>query len=133
MQTSARNRAIVWAIITIAILANIAGYLWDLYNQVWWFDDVLHAYSTFALTLPIALLLSGVVLCSAQTRRVLFVLVVASLGITLGVVWELAEWGYDQMVPENAILGKRDTIIDLIMDAIGAVAAGIVSTSMVRS
>jgi hypothetical protein len=49
------------------------------------------------------------------------------------VIWEVAEWAYDQVVPENAILGKEDTIIDLIMDTIGAVAAGVVSTRMVKA
>jgi uncharacterized membrane protein YjdF len=79
------------------------------------------------------LLLYRVVLCGAQTRPILFILVVASLGIAVGAIWEIAEWAYDQVVPENAILGKKDTIIDLIMDMIGAVAAGVVSTSMVNS
>jgi VanZ family protein len=133
MQTSARNRALVWTVITVAIVANIAGYLWQLYKRFWWFDDVLHAYSTFALTLPLALLLYGVVLCGAETRPILFILVVASLGVAVGVIWEVAEWAYDQVVPENAILGKKDTIIDLIMDTIGAVAAGVVSTRMVKA
>jgi hypothetical protein len=85
------------------------------------------------LTLPVALLLYEVVLTGARTHRFLFVLTVASLGVAVGVLWEIAEWAYDQMVPENAILGKMDTIIDLIMDILGAVAAGIVSVGMVKS
>jgi hypothetical protein len=52
--------------------------------------------------------------------------------VAIGVLWEIVEWAYDQMVPENAILGKLDTIIDLIMDVLGGVAAGIVSVTMVR-
>ena len=51
----------------------------------------------------------------------------------IGVLWEVTEWAYDQMVPENAILGKQDTIIDLILDASGAVAAGIVTVNIVDS
>ena len=133
MHTSARNRAIVWGFLAIAALVNIAGYLWDLYQQFWWFDEALHAYTTFALTLPLALLLYGVVLHGAQTRPILFILAVASLGIATGALWEIAEWAYDHMVPENAILGKTDTMIDLIMDITGALAAGIVSRGIVDS
>jgi hypothetical protein len=48
LQISARNRAIVWTVVAIAILANIAGVVWHLYQQFWWFDDVLHVYSIFA-------------------------------------------------------------------------------------
>jgi hypothetical protein len=133
MHTSARNRAIVWGILAIAALVNVAGYIWNLYQQFGWFDEVLHAYTTFALTLPLALLLYGVVLQGAKTHSFFFVLTVASLGIAIGALWEIAEWAYDQSVPENAILGKTDTVIDLIMDIIGALAAGIVSTSMIDS
>ena len=133
MRTSSRNRAIVWGIIAFAALANIAGYLWDFYEQFWWFDDVLHAYTTFSITLPLALLLYGDVLRGAHARSILLILVITSLGMGIGVLWEVAEWAYDQMVPENAILGKRDTIIDLILDALGAVAAGIVTVNIVDS
>jgi hypothetical protein len=132
MQTSSRNRLIAWGLLVIAALVNAAGYLWDLYDRFGWFDEAVHAYTTFALTLPLALLLYNVVLTGAQTHTILFVLTVASLGVAIGVLWEIAEWAYDQMVPENAILGKLDTIIDLIMDILGGVVAGIVSLGMVK-
>jgi VanZ family protein len=132
MQTSSRNRLIAWGLLVIAALVNAAGYLWDLYDRFGWFDEAVHAYTTFALTLPLALLLYNVVLTGAQTHTILFVLTVASLGVAIGVLWEIAEWAYDQMVPENAILGKLDTIIDLIMDILGGVVAGIVSVGMVK-
>jgi hypothetical protein len=132
MQTSSRNRLIAWSLLVVAVLMNVAGYLWDLYDRFGWFDEAVHAYTTFALTLPLALLLYNVVMTGAQTHTILFVLAVASLGVAIGVLWEIAEWAYDQMVPENAILGKLDTIIDLIMDILGGVVAGIVSLGMVK-
>ena len=95
MHTSARNRAIVWGCISLALLVNIAGYLWNLYERFLWFDEVLHAFTTFALTLPLALLLFGIVLTGSQSRPILFVLTVASLGIAIGTLWEIAEWSYD--------------------------------------
>lgn len=133
MQTSSRNRLLVWGLLAVAAFVNVAGYLWNLYDRFGWFDEVVHAYTTFALTLPLALLLYNAVLTGAQTHTILFVLAVASLGVGIGVLWEIAEWAYDQMVPENAILGKLDTIIDLIMDILGGVAAGVVSVGMLSS
>lgn len=132
MHTSHRNQAIVWGFVIIATLANIAGYVWNLYDQIRLFDEILHAFTTFALTLPIALFLYRVILIGARTRPLLFVLTVASLGLAIGAVWEIAEWAYDQIVPGNVILGKNDTIIDLMVDAIGSIVAGIVSVGMVR-
>lgn len=133
MHTSSQNRVIVWGFITIAVIANIAGYLWNLYQQIRWFDEVLHAFTSFALTLLLALLLYEMVLSGAQTRPILYVFTVASLGIAVGVLWEIAEWAYEQIMPGNNILGKTDTMIDLIMDILGAVVAGILSMGMLKA
>ena len=133
MKISSREWVIAWGAMTVAILVNAAGYILDLYDRFWWFDDAIHAYTSFTLSLLLALLLYGRVLDGAQTHSVLFVLAVAVLGAGIGALWEIAEWGYDQWVPENAILGKTDTMIDLIMDTIGSLAAGLVSLWMIRS
>lgn len=133
MHTSPSNQAVVWGCLVIAVLVNIAGYVWNLYDRIRLFDEVLHAFTTFALTLPIALLLYEVILIGPRTRPVLFILTVASLGLAIGAVWEIGEWAYDQVVPGNVILGKNDTILDLIVDLIGSVVAGIVSVGMLRN
>lgn len=133
MYTTSRNRTIVWVFLAIALLVNIAGYAWNLYDRLEWFDEVLHAYTTFALTLPVVLLLYDVTLKGIHSHPVLFVLTAASLGVFVGVLWEIAEWAYDQMVPENVILGKLDTIIDLVMDILGSVVAGITSVFMIKA
>lgn len=133
MHVSSRNRTLVWGILGLAILVNVAGFVWDLYDRFDWFDEVLHAYTTFALTLPVVLLLYDVTLKGAHTYPILFVLTAASLGVSIGVLWEIAEWAYDQMVPANAILGKLDTIIDLAMDILGSIVAGITSVAMIRA
>ena len=85
------------------------------------------------MTLLLAWLLYGVVLKGAEDRSILCVLTVVSLGLAVGALWEIAEWLYDLMVPANAILGKTDTIIDLLMDIAGATVAGILSVGMVKA
>jgi len=130
--TTPRNRAIVWGCVVIAVIANVAGYVWNLYDRWWFFDDVLHGFTIFALTLPLGLLLCGIALISMPKQRWILALVIASLGVAVGAWWEIAEWGFDQFVAGNVILGKTDTIIDLIMDTIGAMLAGILAARMVR-
>lgn len=132
MYTTSGNRAIVWVIVVIAILVNAAGYALNLYDRFGWFDEVTHTYTSFTLTLLLALLLYGDVLSGVRRSPILLVLIVASLGIAIGALWEIAEWVYDQMVPENAILGKTDTMIDLMLDSLGALAAGIVGIVMIK-
>ncbi len=34
MQTVSKNIAIVWGSVAVAILVNIAGYLWNLYEKI---------------------------------------------------------------------------------------------------
>jgi VanZ family protein len=50
----------------------------------------------------------------------------------MGALWEIAEWTYDQFVRPNAILSKTDTIVDLIVDTIGALVAGVIRSGMIR-
>lgn len=132
MHISSRDRTVIWSCVVVALLASLGGSLWNLYERIWWFDEVLHAFTTFTLTLLLAVFLYGTVLQGAQTRPILFVLTVAGLGLAVGALWEIVEWIYDQLVAGNAILGKRDTMIDMGMDAIGAVIAGIISTGIIK-
>lgn len=132
MHTTPRNRFLAWGLAAAAAAANAAGYLLNLFDQIVWFDDVIHAYTSFAFTLLLVLYLYDVVLSGARTHPLLFVLTVAGLGAGLGAVWEIIEWGYDQLTAGNVILGKPDTILDLILDLLGAAAAGIVSVVMVQ-
>ncbi len=130
MRISKTGWAIAWGFLVIAIAANIAGYAFDLYRQFWWFDEVIHAYTSMAITLALALFLAGSVLVGARDHRLLLILVIASLGIAVGALWEVGEWAYDQVIAGDVIKGKRDTIIDLIVDSLGAVVAGLLASGM---
>ncbi|WP_245185972.1 hypothetical protein [Falsiroseomonas frigidaquae] len=54
------------------------------------------------------------------------------VGIALGALWEVAEWGFDQIAPGDVIKGKHDTIIDIVMDTAGALLAGILALWLAR-
>ncbi|MBO1073637.1 hypothetical protein [Roseomonas marmotae] len=58
-----------------------------------------------------------------EGRAILFVLLISSVGITIGALWEVAEWVFDRFASGDVIKGKDDTMIDMIMDTAGAVAA----------
>ena len=133
MQTTPACRILVWTFIAIGVLATAATLWWKLYQMFWWFDKFLHFYNPFALTLLFTLLMYRIVLIGAHQHRFLFVLTVASLGLAVGVLWEVAEWVYDQIVQPNVIEGKPDTLIDLILDLWGGLVAGGVSLLMIDS
>jgi len=132
VKTTQENKTIVWGFLAVALVASAVGSAFNLYDNFWWFDKVLHGYAIFAYTLVLALFAYGVVLTGAREHRLLLILTIGCLGLGLGALWEIAEWGYDHIVRPNAILAKFDTITDLIMDAVGAVAAGYICLRMLK-
>ena len=131
MSTTQGNRILAWVLLAIAVVANIAGYVLNLYQQIAWFDKALHGYTIFAITLLLGLLVYGLALTGARDHTLLLILMVAAIGVAIGGLWEVAEWAYDQMAASNVIQGKFDTITDMIVDTVGAVAAGIGVAAMV--
>ena len=101
----------------VAMLAHAVGMLGP-YDETWWWDHVTHTLS--------ATLLGGVVHAVSRRRdrdprpRVLGVVAVA------GVAWELAEYVIHAVSrrlgiePILVTYSKRDTILDLVFDAVGA-------------
>lgn len=121
------------ALAGVAVLANACGYLFGIWSRVDWFDEVVHFYSTFALTLLLGAYLYGVVLTGANTAPLRLVLAIASVGIAIGALWEVAEWSYDRwFAAGNAILGKPDTMFDLVLDTAGALLGGAVAVVLAR-
>ena len=126
------QQALAWGLLVIGLLASGAGVVWNLYDKIFWYDEVVHGYNFFALALVVAVYTYGVVLTGADRHGMLLVFTVAGLGLALGALWEVAEWVYDQLVRPNVILPKTDTIIDLMVDTAGALLAGFVRLRMLR-
>jgi len=130
LNTTLGNQVVVGLIVVVALLANIAGYSFNLYDRWGWFDKVLHAYTLFAITLVVGLWTYGRVLMGQHRHTLLLVLIIGSVGAGIGAWWEVAEWAFDQLVAGNVLQGKWDTITDLIVDTVGAVVAGVVTVKM---
>ncbi len=127
MDEKRAERTTAWVLVALGMLAALAGGIFNLYNQIHWYDEVVHAYNFFALTLLAAVYAYGVVLTGAREHGSLLVLTVTVFGLGLGGLWEILEFAYDHfIVKPNAILAKRDTIIDMSLDAAGALMAGLV-------
>ena len=123
---------IAWVLLAILGLVNAAGYVLDLYARFWWFDRILHGSTIFAVTFWLALFVCSRVLGGGRGRDVLVVLMIASVGLAIGALWEVAEWAFDRIAPGDVIKGKHDTIIDIVMDTAGAVLAGLASLPFLR-
>ncbi len=125
------NRTIAWGLLVVGLLASAAGSIFNLYAMFWWFDEALHFFLPFAVTLVVGLYAYGALL-TGRRHEVLLALTIAGLGLALGTLWELVEWIYDAFAAGNTIKDKTDTMIDLSLNLAGGVVAGIVSLIMLR-
>ncbi|AFZ14106.1 hypothetical protein Cri9333_3275 [Crinalium epipsammum PCC 9333] len=111
----------------VAALLNAAGWVWDLFNTVKPYDEITHIYTPFAISLALSFLVYSPMLTIFRSHRILYVLTISSFGIAIGAIWEVMEWTADIFVSMQVIESLDDTINDLIMDSIGAIAAAIIS------
>lgn len=107
-------------------VANAAGWIWNLYSRIWWFDEALHFLTP--LSIVAGLVLAGVRRGWLGRPKSLARSVVISVlvGLWLGLAWELAEAPF-----QDFALG--DTVSDLVFDLLGSVAAGGVVWRALRS
>lgn len=105
----------------IAALVNAGGWVWGLFYQPGPYDEITHAFTTFSITLALSFLVYSSMLSVFRSHRILYLLTIASFGIAIGAIWEIFEWAI------AVINDIDDTIVDLIMDSIGAALAALVS------
>ena len=132
-RTTRAQRATAWVLAMIGAVAAIASVIFGLYAVFPWFDEALHAYNFFALTLLVAVYAHGAMLTGAREHGFLLILFIAVFGLGMGAAWEIAEFGYDHFIAKpNVILPKLDTIVDMLLDTAGALVAGLVCLKMLR-
>ena len=103
-------------LLVVAALLNAAGYALNLWREATIFDEVVHFFTTFVVTAAIGRLVVATRSVPNLTR--LGVLMIAS-ALFLGIAWEGFEWLI------GIIGATRDTVMDLIMDMVGAVFAAL--------
>ncbi len=111
----------------VAALLNAAGWVWGLFYLPGPYDEIVHAYTTFAITLALSFLVYKSMLNIFRNHKLLYVVTIASFGIAIGVLWEITEWSASKILPTEVIGSLNDTIVDLIMDTLGAGLAAAIS------
>jgi VanZ family protein len=104
----------------IAALLNAGGWI-GLFYQPGLYDEITHAYTTFSMTLALSFVVYKPMLTLFYNHRRLYIFTIISFGIALGALWEVFEW------LTATINSLDDTIVDLIMDTLGAVTASLLS------
>lgn len=122
----------------LAIIVHfICGGTLHYYRDVWWFSFVVHLINSFL----IATIIYGMLLrhCKNQSKFFMFLATVAFTAL-VGVLWEVCEYAIDGLksgsnmqrfnnsITNDPFIGRKalqDTMIDLMMDTLGGVLAGL--------
>jgi hypothetical protein len=121
---SERRPALFDVVFALAALAGALGYAFDLFGEIVPYDELTHAFTTFAVSLAFYFLFYGGAV--PERRAVALGSSVFTLGVTIGAYWEIFEWFF---------VGKytmADTISDLLVDSAGALAAALVALVLRR-
>ena len=115
---------VVFALAALAALAGALGYAFDLFGEIVPYDELTHAFTTFAVSLAFYFLFYGGAV--PERRAVAPGSSLFTLGVTIGAYWEIFEWFF---------VGKytmADTISDLLVDSTGALTAALVALVLRR-
>ncbi|TBX16605.1 hypothetical protein [Nioella sediminis] len=119
-------KSIVAVAVAFVFATLFLGEVFDFYERLWWWDIALHGLS--AVGFGIAGFLFVFILFEGDRYAAppwAMGLLAASIGIMIGVLWEIFEFAMDQAFGLNMQKsGLPDTMGDLIVDVIGASLGG---------
>jgi len=119
------------------------GEIHNFYFRFWWLDSVLHLLSGIALGF-VGFLIIYILYKTDRFRAepILIAIFAFSFAMSLGGVWEIFEFLMDEFLNTNmqkardlccgSRVGVIDTMMDLILDAIGAIIASIVGYLLIK-
>jgi VanZ family protein len=112
----------------LALFLHVIGGVLDLYDRYPNWDTMTHFFSTFMLgVVSLTIIYTMHVYWDGLTMDLRAMMVITVfVGAFLGVVWELMEWTVDLIFGTEEQLGLDDTMMDLVMDLIGACLASLI-------
>ncbi len=102
------------------------GYYKDLFMRSRVFDRYLHAFGTFSFALFFYSLLD-IIMNPSITPKLFISVFVFTLGMTVGVVFEIIEFVLDKIKHTRMQKDLKDTDFDMVFDIIGSVCAAAVA------
>ncbi len=110
-------------LVVFMFTAVFVGKVGFAYERFWWWDAVLHTGAGFILGyIGFLVLYVKIQQKKIQASRLLVGLIIFSLGLSFGTLWEIFEFTVDSFFAQIDLQrhSLRDTMWDLIIDGIGA-------------
>lgn len=122
-------------IVLFIYLSMFLGETLDAYERFFWWDAMLHTVSGVVLSFAGFMILY---ILYVQKKLIaspfIFAFFTFSVGLAFGGVWEIFEFGVDSLFGTNMQKnGLSDTMWDLIVDAIGALAMSFAAYNVIRT
>ena len=117
----------------LSLFLHVGGGALGIYSMWGSWDIVTHFVSTFMLALVgiTVVFLANDHLDFMVMTPARVVLVTMVIAMSLGFIWEGMEWSADRMFGIRAQDGTADTVLDLVMDAVGGMAAALLAVRWV--
>lgn len=111
----------------LAVLYCGVGWARDLFQRVEPFDEIAHLVTGFALTPILGFIALRPWLADWRQEALRLAILVVSLGVAAGAVWEGAEWVLRELTARESLTQSlNDAITDMILGGVGS-AAGLVT------
>jgi hypothetical protein len=123
-RSTAKTPWAAFALIMAPFLVDVTGNSLNLYDAVWWWDDVNHFVNWLLLCSGFGLLLCRV----GSLPRWLLVLVITGLGALLAIGWELGEWYTFIRHGTELNTAYQDTLLDEALGTAGGFVAALLVT-----
>ena len=117
-------------IMTLAIFLHIFGMEFGIYDKFYYYDSILHTFSSMVLAtlIMVSLFVIERNYSKIQMSINLIALFTVFTTMALGVVWEIGEFLMDQFLGTTTQPDLYDTMMDLILDTLGAIIVVVVFT-----
>ncbi|WP_143406895.1 hypothetical protein [Methanonatronarchaeum thermophilum] len=109
-------------LIVLALSLHVVGGFLGFYDNVWWWDNLTHTFSSFLITVlglvvlfSVDLYADSIKIPGRYTWMFLFMVIMAT-----GVVWEILEFIGDELFGTTMQYGLRDTVADMFWNMVGA-------------
>jgi hypothetical protein len=132
LATRDRLPALFDLLFVAASLVNAVGLAFSLYEGIPGYDEFAHSFTTFAVTLAFGSLAYGRMTRAFREHRPSFAVAIASLGLSVGALWEMLEWAADRTLGTTLMGGVDDTVKDLMGDFVGAAFAATMSAWLIH-
>ncbi len=117
------------AILTTSLIIAAWSNIYELYTSIVWWDLVVHFICAGGLAVASYLFLARFGAVPAPGTPMFTpagaIILTTALGLALGVLWEIVEWIGFTYITSQIYVTYEDTISDLIVGGIGALACGV--------